>query len=642
MVKKGSFLYRESKQSQITIFVVIALIIVVLIGGFFIIKTYFFSAIPQSVSPVYEYYKSCIATQIREGSDILASQGGYIDVPSFEPGSTYAPFSNQLGFMNRAIPYWNFVSGNGIEKEQRPSKAMMQSQLGKYLSQEAGKTCDFSSFTSKGYNITLENPSGVSVVINDEKISVTLSQKIIVDYQDSSTVISSHNLEAVSSLGKLYNLATQIYNYEKNNLFLENYSMDVLYTYAPVSGVVLNCSPTIWNPYDVIAKLKNALVANIGAVKINGDYYNSKTSDYFIAGKTSNIDLKNQQVSFMYSSDWPSRFEVWPTKDNLMSAKIVGTQKGLAVMGFCYAPYKFVYDMYFPVLVQIYDPNDAQQIFQFPLSIVINKNNPKEAIPSEYIPEEAQICQNANTELTINTYNVNLEPVQADIEFTCMTDSCIVGKTKLDNNTGYASSIVKTPQCVNGILIAKAKGYADKKYTISTNSESSADIVLDKLYPLQLEVYVDGSLIQDLSILGVNRNNEDNSSSSVLSVSYPYNKNLELSEGNYNLELMVYKNGDITIPSTTSRQCVMIPKQGLLGIFGLEEEKCTDITVPSQKISNIVYAGGNANYYVTPSELETAKIMKIYATSVKLPSSFEEIADGYDSLELKSLNIVFE
>jgi hypothetical protein len=381
-------------------------------------------------------------------------------------------------------------------------------------------------------------------------------------------------------------------------------------------------------------------------LKFKGDYYTPKNkyTNYFVVGEESSLELNNAQVAFRYGADWPSRFEVWPTKNNLMIANPIGNQQGLAVMGFCYAPYKFVYDMYFPVLVQIMS-QDGEEVFQFPVSVVIAKNNPKQALPADYTESETRICDNANTEITVTTYNINLEPVEADVEFKCLEDTCSLGKTQVGNGTGNESGdamlTALVPQCVNGILVAKNKDYSDKKYIISTNEENYADIVLDRKYKMNLEIYVNGVLSQDLSILGVNEVVE-NSTNSLQTVAYPYNREIELSEGNYNFELMVYKAGSVTVPATTSRQCVTVPQSGILGLFGMEEEKCTDINLPSQKLTNVVYAGGNTNYYATPSELEKARTMKVYATSVKMPSSYEQIPETYDSLEGKSLDIVFE
>ena len=125
----------------------------------------------------------------------------------------------------------------------------------------------------------------------------------IIFFGDSKFVASRHSTEANSNLGKFYDLALKIYNYEKQNSFLENYTKDVLYTYAPVSGSILNCSPMVWDPYTIFGKLKSALEANIRSIKITGDYYSLPSDDkgYFIVGKNE-LSVNNEQVNFIYSS----------------------------------------------------------------------------------------------------------------------------------------------------------------------------------------------------------------------------------------------------------------------------------------------------------------------------------------------------
>jgi hypothetical protein len=415
-------------------------------------------------------------------------------------------------------------------------------------------------------------------------------------------------------------------------MFLENYSRDVLYTYAPVSGVELNCSPVSWNPYDVFERLKIALAANIGSIKVKGDYYslNKKSNSYFVLN--TNFEAKNERFNFLYSPKWVGRFEVWPTKNSLMVANPVGTQQGLNVLGFCYAPYKFVYDMYFPVLVQVYD-SSSTEMFQFSFAVVIDKNNPREAIEAEYVEEPVDVCENANIDININTYNINLEAVEASLEFKCLTSSCSLGKTKISNITGDASLSAKVPACLNGVLIANSKGYKEKKYIISTNRENTADIVLEREYKLNLEVYVDSALSSDNSVIVINEVSDDESNF-VQSVSYPLKKEIILGEGDYEFDLKVYKSGSVVIPGSIVKQCVSQPKFGIIGsIFGLEEEKCYDVNIPSQTLSNLVYAGGKLRQYITESEFKEARTIKIYATSVKLPSNLEEIQDSFDKVE---------
>jgi len=628
-----------SKKSQITIFVIVAVIIIVGIIGVVLFRNVLFpSAIPSDLVPVYDYYLSCVSNIADDGITIMGSHAGYIEPPTFEPGSQYAPFSSMLGFMGTGIPYWYYVSGNGIKKEQIPTKNEMQNQLANYVLDEIGK-CDLTNFRNQGYVIGVEDPTSSKVLISDNKISLSLKQKIIITKGESTYTISSHSVNLNSKFGSLYNLAKQVYEYEKSRAFLENYTVDVLYTYAPVSGADFNCSPSIWIPNQVFDRLRTALQANLISLKLQGDYYETKGkySSYFIVGEDSGINLNNQQVSFVYSSDWPSRFEVWPTRNDVMIAEPVGTQAGLGAMGFCYTPYKFVYDMYFPVLIQIYNPEDGQDLFQFPFAVVINKNVAREALDSQ-IPESVEnVCDNANLNISISTYNVHLDPVESIISFKCLNSVCNLGKTQVDaNNDARLNAMV--PQCYNGILTAKAEGYSEKSQIISTNQENFAEMVLDREYNLPIEIYIDGVLTNDVSVL-ITSKTQDNITSFTNTLSYPSTKVFKISEGSYNFDLKVYKSSSITIPATTTTQCSNTPKAGLLGFFGAEEEKCFDVTTPSQTVSNIVYAGGNINWYLTAGELESAKILRVYATSMKVPSTLDEVSASYDNLQRKTLDI---
>ena len=635
--EKSSENWLKSNRSQVTIFVVIAIVIIAGIGGYFLFKN-IGKNIPTTFTPAYDYYISCVGSIASSGDKILGSQAGFMENDNFAAGSEYAPFSNELNFMGMGIKYWSYMSANGIWKEQIPTIVSMQNDLNDYIKSRIND-CSFDSFNQQGIIVDVGEVKSVKTTIENDKILITLGQKITFTKGEATYVLSSHTTEVDSRLGKFYDFARKVYDYEKNSLFLENYSIDVLYSYAPVEGVKLNCSPVFWNAYDVLNKLKKALEANIGMIKVNGNYYNSKNkyTNYFVVGEESGLKADTQAVRFLYSSSWPSRFEVWPTKGNIMSAEIIGNQQGLNMLGFCYAPYKFVYDMFFPVLIQIYD-NNAEEVFEFPVAIVINRNVAKEAAASqEYFGVEG-ICDNANSDLTISTYNINLQPIEADIEFKCLGSSCGLGKTKYDNSSGIASIDVKVAQCGNAVLVAKAEGYDEKSYAISTNKETRADIVLEKNYNLDVEVYVDNSLVNDLSVIVVNRRT-DSGNVPVRAISYPYTKKLLLGEGDYEFNVKIYRSGSINIHATTKNQCVTVSQTGILGLLGFEQEKCYDINVPGQTLTNLIYGGGVQNYYAVESELKNGKTIKIYAKSVKLPSTLEEVGSSYDASEKNGLDI---
>ncbi len=624
----------KGRSGQITVFVITALIIVVVISLFFAFKDSIFPvSVPAEISPVYSYYVSCVNGLLEDGIKIAESKAGYIENPEFEQGTRYAPFGSELNFLGQGVPYWYTISGNGLVKENIPTKIQIEQQLNNYLQQEISK-CVLDSFVAQGYNISL-GESKFKTSIQSTQINSKVSQKIAISYADKNFVINGFDLKVSSSFSSLYDLAKQIYSYEKSSMFLENYSLDVLNTYAPVSGIEINCSPVVWQPHEVFTNLRKGLETNLQLLRFSGDYY-TNVNPYFVV-KNSNIKLNGKQVNFAYSSDWASRFEVWPTQNNLMVANPIGSQVGLNAMGFCYAPYKFVYDMYFPVMIQIYN-SDLMEFFQFPVAVVINKNVARESLSSESIEPAQSVCNNANVNLSINTYDINLNPVESSISFRCLTDSCSLGSTKINSITNLSSLTILAPQCVNGVLVAQANGYKQVKYVISTNEEDSADIILEREYNLPLEIYVDGKSVEESSVLIISQN-VGGKEQVVDSISYPFTKKIKLSEGEYSFDLKVFGSGSLTIPATTTKQCVSIPQDNILGALGFDQEQCTEITTPSQTLSNIPHAGGKQTIYISESELAGANKFRILSSSIKTPTSIQEVQDSYALIEEKALDI---
>ena len=160
-----------SKKGQLTIFIIIAIIIVAVVVVIFLLRDKIFQqGMPKEVLPVYEYFLSCIEDDTKQAALLMESQAGYLELPEFEPGSEYMPFSSQLNFLGFAVPYWYYVSANGIIKEQIPSKEKMERQLEVYL-QDRVKRCNFRDFESQGFIVEREEPE-VSVEIEDERINV--------------------------------------------------------------------------------------------------------------------------------------------------------------------------------------------------------------------------------------------------------------------------------------------------------------------------------------------------------------------------------------------------------------------------------------------------------------------------------------
>ncbi|MBT4135421.1 hypothetical protein HOD75_02600 [archaeon] len=620
--------FDRGKKGQLAIIIIVAIILVLAVILIFVFRGSFVgTSIPADLEPVYSYYLSCVEENALEGASILSQKGGYINNPDFSPGSIYMPFSSELDFLGIGIPYWYYVSGNGVLNEQKPSLEKMEQELDVFL-EERLELCDFSSFEAQGFIIGLSDLE-VETEIRDNDVVVNLVQEISITREDSSWSQNKHKKNVKSNLGGFYELAEKIFLNNKESMFLENYGLDVLRLYAPVDGSEIGCSPKIWSVDEIQENLSDALSVNVPATKIKGNYYDLAEDEnkYFVQDIEENVDVN---INFMYSKDWPMRLEVWPSEDKILRADPVGLQEGLGMLGFCYVPYHFVYDFGYPVLVQIYS---NEELFQFPVVVYINKNKPREALDVEGLPDVVpELCENKNTQLSVSTYNTNLEPVEAHIRYKCLDTSCSIGESVIENNV--ASLKADFPQCVNGYVIASAEGYETKKQLVSSIDESSVNVVLNKQYKLDLEVNSGGS---DVDYAVVNFIKEDKT----ITISYPEQKEIELTEGQYEVKTYVYKNSSINLEGESVEKCVTVPKSGFFGIFGATDEKCFTMDIPSQVVSFAVSGGGTQNYYVGEKELMDYEKIVIYADSFGTPRKVEDLQLNYNKIEISGLEIDF-
>lgn len=619
------------KKAQVTVFIIIAIAIVVGLLVFFWLRgSISFSGIPRDIEPVYTYYLSCIEQTAKEGALILGQGGGYIENPNFSPGSEYMPFSSQLNFVGMGIPYWYYISGNGVVKEQVPSKERMQVQLNDYLRKNINN-CNFYIFEQQGFVINLGDVKEAESVIGDNSISVNVKQDIEISYENRTWDGKTHKKDVKSSLGKFYNLAFKIYNHEKQSLFLENYGVDILRAYAPVDGTEVSCSPKIWSVDEVRETLMNSLEANTGAIKVKGNYYKllKEENKYFVQDIGEKV---NANVNFLYSRAWPMKMEISPSDSGFLKSEPVGMQEGMGMLGFCYITYHFVYDLGYPVLVQLYY-ND--EIFQFPVVVYINKNQPRVSKGAEGIPDVVpELCKYRLSNLTVYTYSTSLEPVEAIIDFKCFDTSCSIGRTVIRGSEAGLTSAV--PQCVNGFLIANAPGYKTKKQIISSVNSGVVQMVLDKKYRLDLDI--EGLASDARAIVSFVKENDTDT----ITVAYPDQKQIELTEGQYEIKAYVYSKSNINLKGSASEKCIDAPSSGILGVFGATERKCFQMQIPDQVIDSAVSGGGKQKYYIAESELQSAKKIIITPERFGSPAKVEDLQINYGKIETSDLGISFE
>lgn len=609
-------------KGQVTIFIIIAVVIVALAAVFFAFKGSLFApSIPVTFESAYNTFLSCIEEETMTAISIAENQAGHIELPAFEAGNNYMPFSSQLDFLGNPIPYWYYVSGNNIQREQVPSKSEIEEQIGNFV-EENIKDCTLDEYYSQGLEITL-GETNADVRIGPGKVDVSLDMDMSLAKGDESAVVRNHDVSINSKLGTLYGAALEVYNHEQETLFLENYALDTLGLYAPVDGVEISCSPLTWNAQDVFDDLHDGLEANTQSLKTKTTATNER--DYFVEDLSVDADVR-----FLTSKEWPYSFDVGPSEGSILLASPIGNQPGLGVLGFCYTPYHFVYDVKYPVLVQVFSGNE---VFQFPVAVVIQGNNPREALDATAISIELpEICRNNNTKIQVKTFDTKLNPVNADISYECFGTKCEIGKT----TAGAISS--NFPQCANGNILAKAPGFKDTKYQFSTIDQGSVEVIMDRMYEMNVNLKVDNADYSGQATISFV--SDDGTVSSM--VIYPNQKKVNLSEGQYEIQVWVYKNSSVKLGATTSEQCIDVPQSNVGGFFGLTKEKCFTIEFPEQIISNALAGGGVQKYYILESELSSHNAVEINAGSLPVPTSIDQLNDNYLLFDDKNLQITFK
>jgi len=614
----------ERKRGQITIFIIIAVLIVAGVSVFLMFRGGIFTeTIPASIEPFYTTFLSCLEEDALVGINVLESQAGYIELPDFEPGSEYMPFSSQLNFVGNPVPYWYYVSGNNIQKEQVPSKKYMAGQLEDFI-EERIRDCSFDTYYKQGFEIEQGEPSA-SVSIQDKKVEVSLRMDLNVNRGNDSVSLRNHKISVASKLGSLYDSAREVYEYEQDTLFLEEYGVDVMRLYAPVDGVELTCSPLVWGADEVFDDLEEAIEMNTLSLKTKaGDFsLAEKENKYFIV----DVSVDNE-VRFLNSRNWSNGFEVTPSDGSVMIADVVGNQPGLGILGFCYVPYHFVYNMRYPVLVQV---SSGDEIFQFPVAVVIQSNNPRESLDVQAVELEIpEFCKYKNTIVYVDAYDTKLNQIEADISYKCSNTKCYIGKT-----SPVQTLAGEFPQCVNGYILARAEGFEDAKYIYSTTSSGYVDIIMDRLYEMEIDLKLDNAGYNKDAIVSFI---SDKGSKTII---YPEQKMVELSEGQYEVQVHIYRSSSLNLPASTKNYCMEVPQTGLGGFFGFTKEKCFEVKIPAQIVSNALSGGGTQNYYILESELENSNVIEINARGLPVPNSIEQLQKNYDLFETKDLGIEF-
>lgn len=599
---------RGEKKGQLALFIIIAIILIIVgIFAYILLKPKEKPKYPEEISKIENSYLNCLSNIATRAKNIAMQKGGYIYDKPMEPEGLY--LGNNLNFMGENIPYWIYYDSNGQIKIEKPSLENIEKEIAIFIKENL-EICDE---VLNSYNISYKkNVKSIDVKIKEKGIDIIAYIDLIIKKENKVNVIREHKFFVKTNLKTLYRNAEKIYEYEKNTKFLENYTLDIITLYGKTTGFEIQCYPLIFDKEEIKKNITDGLMINMERIKFLGNYFKLKKEEnkYFL--NKVNID-EGVAVNIIYSNLFPTKIDIYSDKTNgLLKFDPIGIQEGINLLGFCYVPYHLVYDVKFPVLFILSKDNE---IFKFPLVVVIEKNGIKDILEENESIKTKEICSKTFTNAEIYVYDKYNKKIDADLYIKCIDTTCYLGKTK----DGYLKTQV--PECVNAIVIASSPGYKENKIITDTNYDVNINIFLEKLHEKQIKTEL---MEKETALIFFEGEISD-------VAYYPEKNKVKISEGKYNVSVYVFKEKNITIDKE-SEICYDVPV-----FLWIKRKKCEKIEKAS--FDKVLIGGGVGEFYFSEDDLDNYNIIKIDFERFEEPDDIEDIQKNYEFLKFSKIKI---
>src|SRR3989338_6039880 len=420
-----------TKKSQVAIFMII--VAVLIIGGviFFTLTSeekksseaeiMITESVPVEFDPVKKFVEDCLYTTSAEGLELIGQHGGYasLDERSLNTESfavTGTPTESDAVLFasdsNLKIPYWwylkssNSCKGDCAFASKRPELSgqgnSIQENLQRYVDAKLGAcTNNFEAFREQGYTITETSKPKSTVLITQDDVAIGLDYGLKIEKQGSSASPSRFAARVPVNLQKIYELATKITNLEMENNYIEKHALNLITAFSgvdnnklpPMSELQFKFGSNVGRQKTQVKdNVEKILLSYVPLFQVDGTAnYERNIFDNELSQRlydTTIIPVHDEKfsgldASFSYLDFWPIYFNL---NCNGERCKPNSANSLISFLGV--QDYKFIYDVSFPVLVEVHDPlalNGRGYTFNLFLEGNIRNNEP---IKTDYNPLE--------------------------------------------------------------------------------------------------------------------------------------------------------------------------------------------------------------------------------------------------------------
>ena len=523
------------KRGQVTIFIIVGIMLLVVVSLLTFINSYSPKPtiiVPDNVADVHLFVTECLKQSAEEGINILGSQGGYITIPTQIANNREARLSLYPGFV---IPYWYYPGHSKI-----PTEDDIKNQISDYVKTNI-KECinNFTSFKNR-YNIIEIGNITVSVTLATKDVTVDMNYPLSIDVLSTKTNvrIDKYSANIQVPLKNMYALAKNIMDYENDNAFMENITIDLMAmnTKIPFTDMQIKCGTLVWYLNNIKEEVKSVLNYNIPQIRLERTNYAPFQFSDRVYEAYRNVKLvdtmKDEQlnirftgippgdipkdlyyhnnmlfntgksgaytVAFKYKPEWNLKLTATPSKNGVLKSSY-GKGASSALRFICINLYHFTYNVVYPVEVSVIDENafgGKGYTFKYMFLVVIQNNEANRESFIEFKFEEPiyddGFCnEKGNTPLEIRAIGDGYEMAETNISYICIDTICDLGKTDYDMSKHTNNLKTTLPSsCTNPVLVASKAGYLETRKQI-TNEDLQAgyiDIEMKKLKTLDFRV----------------------------------------------------------------------------------------------------------------------------------------------------------
>jgi len=614
----------KSKKAQITLFIIMGIIILAGVGIYTTLRKeeikeqlipeieLAIEEVPIEFRPVSSFIEDCLEETAGEGLTKLGERGGFIDLVKNDIVTTEEPTnSDAVQFSpgsEYSIPYWWYLSSDNkcdgnckftiipeekLYLKKKTNIPSIESQLGDYIKENL-RSClnDFNQLEAQGFRIEEKGDIEPEVTIAENDIVVYINYPIETE-KTGKEELSKFFIRMPLNIKRIYNTAFLLTQMQGEHNFLER---DVLNLLVGYSGVDKNKLPPMsdtkfrignivtWQKSKVKENIENMLTPNIQLLQVYGT---SNYEPYLFPGNSLLESIYNRGMLVQGSEDWSDlaiKFNYNPFWNIYFNLNCNGeTCEPESIASDLFAligvqQYNFVYDLSFPIEVEIYDPtafNNQGYTFKFFLEGNIRNND---VMKTEFTPiegifiETTMLCDedkrnSGDITINVNDYITN-EPIDdVQIAYSSFEENCLIGSTKNGTFKG------KFPVMLGGAISFLKEDYMaySQRFDTKLDKEDSLNIKLNPI--LTKKFIVKKKLMEKLqygwtftgketdlredeeALITLTRKPSLQEADFTASVIYPGNQTtqgeIEMAPGTYDINIYLTYNKPIKIPAST-------------------------------------------------------------------------------------------